>query len=167
MATPINQKIVDELLARLQNITTDNGYEFDVGTVEVVDRDTDGWAATPRCVIIEQQPEEENEEMSCPGNPPRVAFNLSFKIHGYAKRLNVDDTAVAVSETNTTENNMLAAIKKAIANNDAGSWHTFDGNAIDAEVSAAEPFNESGWDGGTVLLTVVYRVSELDPYVVG
>ncbi len=62
---------------------------------------------------------------------------------------------------------MAAAIKKALANNDAGSWHTFGGNAIDASWPTSQHFNEPGWDGAVVTLMVTYRVSEIDPYSSG
>lgn len=166
MPDPVNQDIIDEIKSRLENITTGNGYEFNVGTVEKVDRDAEGWRATERCVIIEQDAESENEEYFCPGSPPRVAFDLPIRLIGYAKRLDVDGSATGITDGSTTENQMIAAIKKAIANNDAGSWHTFGGKAVDASMTS-EHGNDGEYDLGIVTLTVTYRVSEIDPFAVG
>ena len=168
MPDPINKQIVDEVISRLGNITTGNGYAFTATVEGKVDRDVDQFLPSPFDIYVEVQSETENEELSCPGNPPRVALDMVLKIDGYANRL--DNSA---SESTTTEHVMKAAIFKALKNNDAATWHTFgntpggDPRAINATITTMAEFDEAGWDGASILLSVTYRVSELDLEVVG
>jgi len=164
MANPINQTIINTVITRLGNITTANGYEFNVGTVGISDRDTDGWTPSYRGILVEQQEDTENEEMSCPGNPPRLAREMILNLYGFVKCLDRDEAQAGIDSQDTTENQMAAAIQKAIANADAATWHTFGSNAIDAAFTSFEHVNEAGWDAVVVQLTVYYRVNETNPY---
>ena len=167
MADPVNQDIIDEIVSRLGNITTGNGYEFTAGTVAVGDRDVDEFRPTPKCIFVEQEQEIPNNDWFCPGNPPRVAFDLPVLIHGFSDRVDRDESVSNVTDVSTTENQMAAAIRKAIVNNDAGGWHLFDGKAKTARLETFAKFNEPGWSGATVMVTVTYRVQETDPFTVG
>jgi hypothetical protein len=164
MAKPILEKIADEVLARLQSITIANGYEFDASAVVMVNRDTNAWDAKPRRIIINQTTETENPDHNYPGNPPAVAYDVQFEITGYASQLDVKGE-VGVLNTNVTDTQMIAAIRKALANNDASGWHTFDGNAFNASFGTSTTVDAPGHDGAQVVLTVQYRTSEIDPFV--
>ncbi|MEL6109655.1 MAG: hypothetical protein AAFU85_26905 [Planctomycetota bacterium] len=163
----VNENILNELMSRLRNIVTSSGYPFDVSEVLKASRDTGEWNPKLFGIYVEPQPEVENPELFVPGNPAFAAFVLPIQIHGYAERLDVDANAVGATEKSVTEFAMGAAIKKAIANGDAASWHTFNGNAINADPPAVAHFDEPNWNGVTVTLLVTYRVSELDPAVAG
>lgn len=166
MAKPILEKIEDELLTRLANINTRNGYEFTVNTVKSASRDKNTWNPQPLDVIVEELELAENEELSYPGNPPRVAFDAEFAIHGYARQLDTADAESNVSD-GVTPQNMKAAILKAITNGDAASWHTFNSNAVTSTLAGAVPLEAPGHQGITFNLLVTYRHSELDPYTAG
>ena len=168
MALPIIEKIAAELVARLDQITTANGYEFDRESVtrpRRIDRDF-----TPRnySIVVDQSEEQYDEEQSYPGNPPASAYNVTFSIYGFVRES--DD---ATTSPHITENQMAAAIQKAITENSA-TWHSFDGNAIAATFGTTErfrdgdalPFTTTEHNGARVELEVLYRVSELDPFSV-
>ena len=166
MALPILEQIAAEVVARLQAITTGGGYEFTAESVtrpRRIDRDF-----TPRnlSIVVDQAENSENDEVSYPGNPPAQGYDATFNIYGFVRESDDATTSPAV-----TENQMEAAIKKAIAED--SHWHNWDGNAIDSEWGSAQPFQEgqtlpftnTDHNGVLVPLIVTYRVSELDPYV--
>ena len=168
MADPVNDVILATIKTRLEAITIANGYAFNVGTVAKPDRDSDQWIPRQNSIYIETEEETENESLMCPGNPPRIGFDLPVLIHGYCKQLDFDTAEVAAYDLGPiSENRMAAEIQKAITNNDAGSWHTFGGYAKYARFATKMQFDEPGWDGATVRLVVSYRVSELDATAVG
>ena len=162
MPESINQLIVDEVVSRLGNITMDNGYVFDASVKGKPDRDSDKFHPDPRDIYVEEGESIENDALFIPGNPPKVAYDMTIRIEGVAKR--VDGSS---SETAVTENQMSQAIRQALANNDAASWHTFGGNAINAKMGAFQQTDDPSFDGAAVSLVVTYRVSELDPAVAG
>lgn len=168
MALPIIENIAALVVSRLQEITTGNGYEFTAESVtrpRRIDRD---WTPRNLAIVVHKSNELENSEASCPGNPPRVAYNAIFLIYGFVRESDTASTSPAI-----TENQMASAIKKSIAS--SSSWHNFGGNAIDAMFTDVEtfsdgspqPFTDIESNGVTVTLNVLYRVSELDPYTAG
>lgn len=167
MAVSILQNISDTIVARLKNITNANSYEFEVGTVALVNRDKNTWKPSPRDILIEQKDSTLDEEHSIPGNPAGIAYLTEFEIHGFSKQLDVDGTESGIADTNTTDNHMLASIIKAIVNSDATGWQTFGSNAITAWFPSYGPFDGVGHDGGMVVLNVIHRVDETDPYTKG
>jgi hypothetical protein len=167
MADPILQSIADTVITRLENITVANGYEFTAADVSMVSRDTNDWQPGPRKILVDQKEEVENEESSYPGNPPRIAWNVQFDIWGFAANLDHPAGEIGIAGDSTTENQMIAAIKKAIVNNDAASWMTFGSNAINARFTSSRPNDSQGHDGVLVTLDVLYRIKETDPYTAG
>lgn len=160
MATPILELISDEVVSRLGNITTGNGYEFTAASVSLIDRDENDFQPAPLAIMVDRKDEAENEDLSLPGNPPGIAYDVEFHIHGYSGRL--DDSF----STEVTETQMIAAIQKAIGNGDATGWHNFTNRAIDASLTSTTDFEGPGHDGVTVVLRITYRISEIDPFVV-
>ena len=166
MALPIIEKIATELVTRLEAITTANSYEFDVESVTRPRRLNRDFTPRNYSIVVDQEEETYLEELSYPGTPPAAAYDASFGIYGFVRESDDASTSPAI-----TENQMGAAIRKAIAN--GSQWHTFDDNSIDAEFGSVEPFDESqtlpfvntNHNGVKVTLVVRYRVSELDPYV--
>ena len=162
MPDSINKLIFDEVVSRLGNITTDNGYAFTAVVKGKPNRDSDAFHPDPLDIYVEQGESIENDALFIPGNPPKVAYDMGIRIEGVARR--IDGSS---SDTDTTEDAMAQAIRQAIANNDAASWHTFGGNAINARLGAFQQIDDPSYDGSAVTITVTYRVSELDPAVAG
>jgi len=135
MALPIIEQIAAEVVARLEAITTGNGYEFTAESVtrpRRIDRDF-----TPRnySIVVDQAETEENDNYSYPGNPPAQGYDATFNIYGFVRESDDVTTSPAI-----TENQVEAAIKKAIA--DTSSWHNFDGNSINSQWGASILFDE-------------------------
>lgn len=161
---PVLEKISDEVVLRLKNITVANGYQFTIQDVRLTSRKTNTWQPRPLTIRVEQGTVSENEDLSYPGNPPRKAFDMEFVVYGYASDIDRDESEVGMTDSGVTDTQMIAAIQKALTNNDAAAWHTFDGNAIIADVTDAEPFDSPEYDGGKVTLSVTYRTSEINPF---
>lgn len=164
MAKPVLEKISDEVVSRLRNITKANGYEFTIQSAELISRRTNTWQPVPLTIKVEYGELTENEELSYPGNPPRKAFDMQFEITGYAKDIDIDESEVGMTDASVTDTQMIAAIQKAITNNDPTGWYTFGGNAIVADIVSAESFDSPQHDGGKVMLSVTYRTSEVNPF---
>lgn len=167
MALPILENIAAVVLARLKNITVANGYEFEAADVSMVSRSTNDWQPGPRKILIDQQEEVEDEEHTYPGNPARIAWIVQFHIWGFVADLDRPAGEIGIAGDSTTENQMIAAIKKALANSDAAGWQTMGDNAFNAWIASARPNDSEGHDGVQVVLEVNYRIQETDPYAVG
>lgn len=176
MPTSIPELIALELIARLDQITVGNGYEFTASNVKRVNRDAIDWTPENLSIVVMQLGSERDTSLDCPGNPPANGYALGFDVSGYIRQTDRVDsggpgpgpgpgTRLATSDDDTLINAMEASIKKAIA---AGStsWHTFDGNARHAEFGSTQKFLSEQHIGCTVSLTVRYRISEIDPYEV-
>lgn len=164
MAKPVIEKISDEVVSRLRNITIANGYEFTIVAADLVKRETNTWTPQALKIKVEYGEIAENETYSYPGNPPRVAYDAEFVISGYSRDIDVDESEVGMTDASVTDTQMIAAIQKALANNDATAWHTFGGNSILASIVSASTFDAPGYDGGQVKLVVTYRTSEVSPF---
>jgi len=156
---PIVSLISDEIFARLQTLVSGGSgpYSF----VNVV-RPTKLATYTPQhgMIVLTRGDVARVTELDCPGNPPAIACMQTFLIRVH----------IAPSERDTTpiefyEDVMEAEIHRAIRTN--GTWHQFDGNAINADFGPQETAtSDGGYDGITVPLMVTYRVAEGDPYTV-
>lgn len=162
MPTAIPELIALELKDRLEQITTDNGYSFDVESVVRLTRKGEEFTPKHLRMVIVQAETEKNPELSYPGNPPTVARDVTYHIRAFVR---ASDSIVTPKDT--TQNDVAAAIEKAIAS-DGIDWYTMDGNAVNSEIGGIEPFEmESGDHAGVSLPVVVtYRVRENDPYTV-
>lgn len=163
--TSILNNIAAEVETRLKNITTANGYDFDVSDVSFMKRNTDDFNNDPKSILIEQDDETISDDHSYPGNPPAVAYEVKFQIWGFASSLDHTPSGPGTEDAGVSDNAMMAAIRKSLTTVSSGQWHTFGGNAINSEIIAASPFDGPGSNGGMVELQVLYRTSELDPAV--
>lgn len=156
--TPIPELIATELVARLEAITEENGYQFNVAEVVRPNKDGSNWRLKHLSVAVMQGNDAINVEISHPGNPPAEGHDLNMKI-ACVSRDNDDSHA-----TNT--NLMVATVKKAIASVD--DWHRLGGYAIDAEWGEIEAYTspEGELYGALINLDIRYRVSEYDAFVV-
>lgn len=146
--------ILTEIKTRLETVTTGNGYSQNVGTVVIPHRYasdiTGNYNVSIRAGDIEQ-----DAELSCPGNPPRIAWVLPVVISGM----------VSPSDASTTGIDVLIAefgtdLQTSITAN-AATWHTFDNNAINAELGPLQ-FSETdeGDSKAAFELRITYRVQE-------
>jgi hypothetical protein len=162
MLIPVPELIAEEIVHRLQAITFEGGYAFDVSEVVRPNRRGDVVQYKHLSIIVDQGNAERNEDGDHPGNPPALSYRLAFDL-----KCIVRDSRTEQDSRTINESEMAAAVVKAIT--DAGSmWYTLGGNAINAEFGDMVPFNsgEGELNGITVPLIVTYRVSETDPYEV-
>lgn len=160
MATPVNEQIVLKIKQRLQLIDEDSGYETTVaGTVVRPPRIWTGNLEDYQ-VIVTQGTLAINDELSHPGNPPATAWNLPIVIFGELRPSEDNTTAI-----DTLINEFAADAVKAICT-PASSWHNWDSLAIDTRIDNVEPIVAEDACGFKMELTVIYRVTENDPYTV-
>lgn len=157
--TPIPELIALELVDRLWEISTANGYAFDVTEVVRPNRNGDNWKHEDLSIGIIQGPQTRLENLDCPGNPPALAYQTTYTAT-CVLRESGDPSAV-------DENKAAAAIVKATVAS-ANDWYSFGGNAIDAAFGDATPFSPGDGEvnGITVPIVVTYRISETDPFEV-
>lgn len=170
MTTPVDipEKICLEVVARLSAITTVNGYQFTVPQVVRLNRKGDNWNLKNRSMAVVRVSETENEELSFPGNPPAVAYDLLIEVKAIVRDAEFGSAgAVQTTSIETAENMVAAQIRRALTN-DGAMWYTMDGNAVNTRIGAAVPFDasEGELNGITIPIVVTYRVSETDPYTV-
>lgn len=156
---PVVTKISDEIVARLETLITEPNDAF---VFKSVVRPTKIAQYTPShgLIVLTRGEVVRVNELDCPGNPPALAYQQTFMI-----RVHIAPSEKDVTPIESYEDVAEAAIIKAIRND--GVWHTFNGNAINAEFGGQQTStSDGGYDGIAVPLLVTYRVSESDPYTV-
>ncbi len=159
---PIPELIALEIVSRLEQITLENGYEFDVSEVVRPTRKGENWKLKHFGIGIQQMDSERTPDLDCPGNPPALAFTIGFGLYCVCKdSKNLDQPRA------TNENTFAAAVMKAIVD-DGSMWQTMNDNAIDTRFGSPSPFlsPEGENDGVLIPLQVLYRVSETNPFEV-
>ena len=161
---PINELIPMEIVTRLKRIRITNGFALNVVGVVRPDRNA-SWTPEDGLIVLVQDDETPNEELIHPGNPPAIAFDVTYKIHCFVRKSDFLDSPYS------TDCNIFAAqVKKAIVNpiTDPGLWYQMAGNAINSTWGPTSEYDSSdgSHSGVTLQLNVIYRVSETDPYVV-
>ena len=158
MPTPILELILVELESRLGAISTGNGYET---TTTGVVRQTrlGGFQPKNYQIVLKQENQTQNEGLSCPGSPPAIAWDLTVNIIGIVRASETE-----TDSNDTLKNTFCADIIKSITS--VANWHQMDGNAINSMVGTVEDFEspDGTATGFTLPLTIIYRVSETDPY---
>lgn len=156
---PVIERISAIVIARLENITIDNGYPFNVPSVDRVDRTVADWKPRNLAIAVKQGSTVENEEMTHEGNPAAIGYDTLFQLHGFVRH---PDNQASDADSKT-ENQLDAAIKRSIAG--THDWQNFSGEAIDARWTQTTPFVSPEGDhaGITVGLLITYRISEDDP----
>ena len=163
MTTTVIESIAVELIRRLNRITIDNAYTFDVA--DVVRPDRTGVEVNPAdgLIVVIQADSVRNEELSLPGNPPAVAYNTIFEVHCFVRLSDRAD-----NDYQEIQSDRGAQIIKAITNEatDTGRWFSFAEKAINTELGDIKNFStsEGNHNGVTVAMTVTYRVDENNPY---
>lgn len=164
MTKPVIELIEDEIICRLEDIQLKNGFAFSVTSVELVSRDLNTFTPGPLEIIVDLIEETENEEMSCPGNPPATAYDALFMIHGYAYPVDRDDELSNLN-SGVTRRQMQAAIQQAVTSVASGDWAQWSGNALTTSLTTKAKFEGPGNDGVSVGMLITYRTDEDDPTV--
>jgi hypothetical protein len=154
----VEEQIARELYRRLRLMLSSTSYQTKVRSVI---RPTRLGNFTPDHlqIVLTMGETVEVDELMYPGNPVGLARELTFNIHCHL--LTDENSSTAIDQE---VSQFAADVQKAVCI-PAATWHTFDGNAIDAAWKAKELINaDGGIDGVNLPLTVLYRVSELDPY---
>lgn len=158
IARPISEQIAQALFERLEYLVA--GYSAYTPVSEVI-RPTRLGGFTPKHlqIVLTQEAPERNEELSCPGNPPSVAWNQRFNIRCHVMPSERDPTPV-----DEIINTMAADVQQVVS--DATDWHTFGSLALNAEWQTHENIDGDGsYDGVNVPIVITYRTDENNPYV--
>lgn len=160
--TPIPELIALEIVDRLQNITTDNGFNFDVSEVIRPTRRGENWTYQHLGIGVVQGESTRVAELDLPGNPPAIAWQVQFRVQCIVRD---DKNETAAHATN--ENEMAAAAVQAIVD-DGTTWYRMNDNAIDTQFGNVTPFvtDDAELNGASVPVLVTYRVSETNPFEV-
>jgi len=162
MPTAIPELIAVEIVGRLQLITTLNGYNFNVASVERANRDGSNLTYKHMSVQVKQEEAVRVPELDCPGNPPAIAYEITFTINCISR-----DSQGETDAYDTVANDMAAAVVKAITA-DGGTWYTMNSNAIYSTIGNITPLSSAEGEilGMAVPVAVTYRVAENNPYQV-
>jgi len=165
MPTPVVELIALEIVRRLEAITIENDYTFSVCSVVRPNRLGEGYSPEDKMIVLTQGDSVRNDDLSHPGNPPAIAYDVKFEIECIVRTSDFDP-----DEYNPEQSERGSQIIKALRDEatDTGTWHTMDGNAVLADIGDVKQFPVSAGDhnGVTVDLNIIYRTSENDPYTV-
>ena len=159
MQTPVVSRISDEIFVRLQELVAGSAGAYSFRDVV---RPTKLATYTPAhgLIVLTRGEVARVPELDCPGNPPAIAWRQTFLIRVHIAPSERDETPVE-----TYEDIMEAEIHRALRTDDL--WHTFCGNAINADFGAQQTaVSDGGYDGIAVPLIVTYRTAEGDLYTV-
>lgn len=101
-----------------------------------------------------------NNALSCQGNPPAQAFDVSYKITAVVRQSSSESINIE-ERLNSLTGDILAGVSSP------STWWTFGGNAINSRFLAMTKSIDS--DGSIMMneidLLVTYRTDETNPYV--
>ncbi len=158
MADPVIEDIAVEIEAAINAITTVNGFNQDLNATRPTRLGFEnGEGQKDLTVLIVQEDPDEDEESSTEGNPPAKAWVQPFWCIAY-----VIDSDNATTAIDTRKNRVRSDIEKKLREDP-----TRDQNAWDTRIRAPESFNLGpGATGIIVIVDVLYKTSEDDPFVV-
>jgi hypothetical protein len=162
MAYTVIESIAKEIVRRLVQIRPSNGYSHNVTSVIRPNRNAT-WTPEDRLILVKQGDSTKNEALSCPGNPPAIAFDTTFELCSFVRTSDFYSV-----EYESIENDRGAQIIKAITTEatDPSMWQTMGGNAFNTEFGPLENMDadDGEYHGKTVNVTCFYRVSENNPF---
>jgi hypothetical protein len=158
MPLTILESIADTLHSRLSAMISDP-VTYPIEVREVI-RPTQYGSFTPtdRQIVLTQGPAVRNEQLSCPGNPPAVAWDQQFNL-----RLHIRQDERSFESIDTIQNAFVGDVQKCVCS-PGSSWHNFGGYAINARWGQSQPFTSDAIEGVNLPIVITYRVSEDDPY---
>lgn len=162
MATAVVEQIAAKVKSRLALISTSSGYENTVQGV-IRPKRLEDTEPLPYQLRVTQEDTTRNDTFSTHGNPPSQAWETEFRIAGILRP--TEDSAIAAD---TFRNQFWGDVQKALTTPTSGDWSQWDGLAVISTLSTVEPY--TGVDGGdsgfSLMLTVIYRTPENDPFTV-
>lgn len=163
MPATIPDQIVDELVARLERITEENDYPFDVAAVEQPNRTGLTLTQKPRSFGVLTGDSQRVEELDRPGNPPAIAYRLDVDIIAFGSHGDAS-TDPATQDARR----MLGLAQKAITTPAVAPhrWYTFGELAIDSDFGDVEtiPSPQAQLSVARLTVSILYRVDESDPF---
>lgn len=159
---PILERIAVELFNRLERVAEGNRLP-DANLVEVLRSKRLGdWTPQHLQIVLTQDNPVFNDGASHPGNPPAIAYDVTFNVRVHLMPSEKDPTPI------DTYINILAADITMALTTDVGShWYDFNDLAVDAHIGGVEQIDsEGGVDGFNLPIVVTYRHSEDNPYEV-
>lgn len=148
MAESIVQKILAVAASRL-------GSTEDVSGVYRPTKQGD-FPIKDKVIVVTHEDIERDEELSCAGNPPKIAWVLPVRISAIIEPDDDDENPI-----DQRMNDFIVLAMNAITGTGA-DWHQFDGNAINAELEPPIQFQPSDDTarGMSFNVRVTYRVDE-------
>lgn len=155
MAAPISEQIVAAVAARIATITVANGYEQTIGEVQRPKRTGEAYRPVQLGAVVLVASHTRAPEYDMVGYPAAIAWRLGVGIDVVYRLSEASATAI-----DTVLNTAIADVHKAAMTD--GTWG---GLAIMTELGAVDyPAAGEQAEGATVMLEIIYRVSETDPY---
>lgn len=158
MSEPIVENIAAALFTRLESVTEANGYQQTLSAVRPKSTLGDIAPTHLRAVLLQDDPSPASES-DVPGAPFAQAWWQPFVICIYVRPSDGDSIPI-----DTRINRVWADVVKAITAPTA--WHTFGAGAINARIDPPERFDhdDGAHEGVMIVVSVLYRTSETDPY---
>jgi len=150
MPEPISEQILAAIKTRLLTYASDTQRSTRVGT----------WQPKDGTLIVNLVSLVQNEELSCPGNPPAKAWDMEVEICGLIKPSDTDTTPV-----DTYKNRAYSEIVKACCDGIPGWWKWGEKAINSAFGGVAEHTDDNGaFAGVKVTMTTTFRVDEDNPF---
>jgi hypothetical protein len=157
MSLTILETIAVELHRRLSLMVGNTDYGTNVSEVIRPTR-LDGFTPKDLQIVLTQGSSEEVEDLMCPGNPPAVARRQTFNVRCHV--MSDEESAETIDKQLST---FASDVIRCVCT--GTTWHTFDGNAIDANwLSREDVAADGGLDGVNLPIAIVYRTDENNPY---
>jgi hypothetical protein len=149
MSFPVIEKITEAIKNRL--------FDFD-NQVQVIRTEmlSDFSPANKQVVIVQQDPTT-NEDYSCHGNPPAQAFTIPYQIVCIARQTETSSEAL-----DSVLSDFAAGAIKTMTTPTA--WYQWGGEAIDSKITGMEKNVLDGYATQNILLEVIFRTDENNPY---
>ncbi len=159
---PILEQIALTVVDRLETVTIANGYQQDIAEVQRPTR-LGGYRARDLLAVVAQRSPEQDEENSTEGNPRGIAWDQPFEIALY--RFPSDKDTIAID---TLINIFASDCTMALTGGAGSDWQQFGGLAMNAWMGESLYFGDTdgAFSGIVLVFHILYRISEIDPYIV-
>ncbi len=162
MSVPIVEQIARKILARLEQVTIDNGYTWDAACTRPTRLDMDA-APKDKQILLLQEQRFLVEDGSTDGASEAVEWRQQFAIVVFAMASDTDDDPI-----DTLVNVRQADIEKALHtptdDETVVDWARIDGLALNSNLGEPEWIEGADFSGSIIRFIAHYRVKENDPY---
>jgi len=150
MSEPVSEQILATIRTRLLAYSADTQRSARVGK----------WQPKDGTLIVNLVSLVQNEELSCPGNPPAQAWDMEVEICGLLKPSDTDATPI-----DTYKNRLYSEIIKACCDGISGWWKWGERAINSAFTGVAEHTDGDGaFAGVKVTMVTTFRVDEDNPF---